>query len=132
MMFVPKTDYRLNDQWHVAGLQGTDSNTVVVENAFVPHHRVYWLERAERTGTLSWATAASERLVYKLPFIPTLGVALVPVAIGSVRSAIAHFEEWTRARIPVYGPERAPLCPARPVPISLWPKPPPPSMRWRG
>lgn len=108
MMFVPKTDYRLSDQWHVAGLQGTDSNTVVIENAFVPRHRVYWLERAERTGT-SPGQQLHPNALYQLPFIPTLGVALVPTVIGSVRSAIAHFEEWTRARIPVYGPNETPL-----------------------
>ena len=72
MMFVPKADYRLNDQWHVAGLQGTDSNTIVVENAFVPHHRVYWLERAERTGT-SPGQQLHPNALYQLPFIPTPG-----------------------------------------------------------
>jgi 3-hydroxy-9,10-secoandrosta-1,3,5(10)-triene-9,17-dione monooxygenase len=107
MMFVPKTDYRLNDQWHVVGMQGTDSNTIVVENAFVPHHRVYWLERAERTGT-SPGQQLHPNALYQLPFIPTLGVSLVPVAIGSARSAIAHFQEWTRTRVPVYGPSDTP------------------------
>ena len=108
MMFVPKSDYRLDDRWHVVGLQGSDSNTVVVENAFVPHQRVYWLERAERTG-ISPGQQLHPNALYQLPFIPTLGVALLPTAIGSARSAITHFQEWTRTRAPVYGPGETPL-----------------------
>ena len=108
MIFVPKADYRVNDQWHVVGLQGSDSNTIVVEDAFVPDHRVYWLERAERTGT-SPGQQMHPNPLYTLPFIPTLGIALVPTAIGSARSAIAHFQEWTQNRIPVYGKSETPL-----------------------
>ena len=92
MLFLPKTDYRLNDQWHVVGMQGTDSNTIVVEDAFVPHHRVYWLERAERTGA-SPGQQLHPGPLYQLPFIPTLGLSLVPAAVGSARSAIAHFQQ---------------------------------------
>ena len=107
MMFVPKTDYRPNDRWHVVGLQGSDSNTIVVEDAFVPHHRVYWLERAERTGT-SPGQQMHPNPLYQLPFIPTLGVALLPTAIGSARSAITHFQEWTQSRVSIYGPSDTP------------------------
>ncbi len=107
MLFLPKTDYRLNDQWHVVGMQGTDSNTIVVEDAFVPHHRVYWLERAERTGA-SPGQQLHPGPLYQLPFIPTLGLSLVPAAVGSARSAIAHFQQWTQTRVPIYGTSDTP------------------------
>ncbi len=101
MFFVPKTDYHLDDQWHVVGMQGTDSNTIVVENAFVPQHRVFWLERSERTGQ-----APGQKLnpgpLYRLPFVPTLGLALVPSAVGSAQAAIAHFQQWIQTRVPIY------------------------------
>ena len=31
--------YRIDDNWHVAGLSGTGSKDIVVESAFVPEHR---------------------------------------------------------------------------------------------
>src|SRR5699024_1414311 len=37
---IPRSDYRIDDVWHVVGLKGTGSNTLVVEDAFVPSHRV--------------------------------------------------------------------------------------------
>jgi len=101
MFFVPKTDYRVDDQWRVVGMQGTDSNTIVVEDVFVPHHRVFWLERAERTGHAPGHKLNSGPL-YRLPFVPSLGLALTPAAVGSARAAIGHFQQWIQTRVPVY------------------------------
>ena len=118
MLFLPKADYRLNDQWHVVGMKGTDSNTIVVEDMFVPHHRVYWLERAERTG-ISPGQQMHPGPLYHLPFIPTLGLALVPVAVGSARSAVAHFQEWIQTRAPIYGTSDTPPPGAASAQIAL-------------
>lgn len=101
MCFLPKSDYRVDDQWHVVGMQGTDSNTIVVEDAFVPHHRIYWLERAQRTGE-SPGHKLNTSSLYRLPFIPTLGIALVPAAVGSARAALTHFQQWIEKRVPIY------------------------------
>lgn len=101
MFFLPKGDYRVDDQWHVVGLQGTDSNTVVVDKAFIPAHRVFWLERAERTGQAPGHQLNPSPL-YRLPFVPTLGLALTPAAVGSARAAIAHFHQWIEGRVPVF------------------------------
>jgi 3-hydroxy-9,10-secoandrosta-1,3,5(10)-triene-9,17-dione monooxygenase len=108
MFFVPKKDYQLNDQWHVAGMQGTDSNTIIVENAFVPQHRVFWLERSQVTGDAP-GYVLNPGALYRLPFIPVLGLALVPASVGSARAAIAQFQQVIEKRVPVYasgGPQQ--------------------------
>src|SRR5215471_13276234 len=99
--FVPKADYQVDDQWHVVGMQGTDSNTIVIEDAFVPRHRVFWLERSQRTGE-SPGHKLNPSPLYRLPFIPTLGLALVPAAVGSARAALTHFQQWIEKRVPIY------------------------------
>jgi 3-hydroxy-9,10-secoandrosta-1,3,5(10)-triene-9,17-dione monooxygenase len=101
MCFLPKEDYQLNDQWRVVGMQGTDSNTIVVDNAFIPHHRVFWLEHSQRTGVSPGHTLNPSPL-YRLPFIPALGLALVPPAVGSARAALDHFRQWIEKRVPIY------------------------------
>ena len=40
VMLVPRRDYRIVDTWHVSGLKATGSQDIVVEDAFVPAHRV--------------------------------------------------------------------------------------------
>lgn len=50
---IPISDYRIDDVWHVVGLRGTGSNTVVVKDAFVPRHR-FLSYRAMNDGTAAW------------------------------------------------------------------------------
>jgi alkylation response protein AidB-like acyl-CoA dehydrogenase len=38
--YVPTSDFDLEDSWYVTGLQGTGSDTVVIEDVFVPERRV--------------------------------------------------------------------------------------------
>ncbi len=38
---LPRSDYRIDDTWHVAGLKATGSKDIVVEDAFVPEHRTH-------------------------------------------------------------------------------------------
>ena len=64
---VPKADYRIEDNWDVLGLRGTGSHDIVVENAFVPAHRIqYTNDHSDvgcpgRTENTSW--------LFRIPFI---------------------------------------------------------------
>ncbi|WP_062993214.1 oxidoreductase [Nocardia anaemiae] len=37
---IPRADFRVEDTWYVAGMRASGSNTIVVEDVFVPEHRV--------------------------------------------------------------------------------------------
>ena len=39
-VLVPHSDYQIVDTWFVSGLRGSGSNDIVVDDVFVPHHRV--------------------------------------------------------------------------------------------
>jgi len=39
-VMVPKGDYKIIDDWDVMGLRGTGSNSVVIDDKFVPDHRI--------------------------------------------------------------------------------------------
>jgi alkylation response protein AidB-like acyl-CoA dehydrogenase len=45
-ILVPKTNYAVEDNWDVMGLIGTGSNDVIVEDLFIPAHRMLTLEQA--------------------------------------------------------------------------------------
>ena len=45
-ILVPRPDYEvLHDTWHVSGMRGTGSKDIVVEDAFVPPHRLLPLSK---------------------------------------------------------------------------------------
>ena len=56
-VIIPKGDYVIEDDWHVVGLAGTGSKDVIVENAFVPSHRLLTLPDAlsgSPPGAAAW------------------------------------------------------------------------------
>lgn len=40
MVSIPKKDFRIEDTWYVAGMRASGSNTIVVDDVFVPEHRL--------------------------------------------------------------------------------------------
>jgi 3-hydroxy-9,10-secoandrosta-1,3,5(10)-triene-9,17-dione monooxygenase len=87
---LPRRDYRIDDNWHVAGLCGTGSKDIVVENAFVPDHRSmsHW-DLALGRAMPGWAlnSAPLYRLPFAAVFINTLSAAVLGAAAG-------FFETW--------------------------------------
>src|SRR3546814_1885089 len=44
--YIPAAELKLEDSWYVTGLQGTGSDTIVVEDVFVPEKRVVHAARS--------------------------------------------------------------------------------------
>ena len=63
---VPRSDYRIDDNWHVAGLSGTGSKDIVVEGAFVPEHRTHRF--IDGFKLQSPGHAVNPAPLYRLPF----------------------------------------------------------------
>ncbi len=86
LVVVPKSDVRIEDTWHVAGMRGTGSNCVVVEDVFVPQHRV--------ANTFAFIEGqydtpyAAEEPVYRGAWQPVLSLVLVGPQLGLGREAL--------------------------------------------
>jgi len=89
---LPRTDYRIDDNWHVAGLAGTGSKDIVVDNAFVPDRRSmsHWDLSLGRTMP-GWElnSAPLYRLPFAVVFINTLTAAVLGAAAGFLDEWIA-------------------------------------------
>ena len=93
---LPKSDYRIEDTWYSMGLQGTGSNDIVVEDAFVPEHRTH-RQTDGFNGTNPGVDKHSEPL-YHLPWAQLFIRVVSTPAIGAARDALALYTELVRGK----------------------------------
>ena len=94
---VPRSDYAIDDNWHVIGLCGTGSKDIVVEDAFVPEYRTH--SYLDAFYLRNPGAAVNDAPLYRLPFGVVFPYALVAPAIGVALGALQGFREHTRSRV---------------------------------
>ncbi|MFE5289985.1 3-hydroxy-9,10-secoandrosta-1,3,5(10)-triene-9,17-dione monooxygenase oxygenase subunit [Nocardia sp. NPDC056611] len=95
---ISRDDYRVEDVWHVVGLRGTGSNTVVVERVFVPEHR--FLSFRTMGELKSPGLEVNPDPVYRMPWgtihPTTISTPIVGMAYGAYAAHVEH--QGTRVR----------------------------------
>ncbi|MFI6037307.1 acyl-CoA dehydrogenase family protein [Streptomyces sp. NPDC051315] len=89
---VPRQDYTYEDTWASLGMRGTGSHTLVLDDVFVPEHRVCLREDAFRGATvgLPGRTPLPNAAVSGLTFVvPVLGAARGALAVAAQLVAVA-------------------------------------------
>ncbi|WP_410874371.1 3-hydroxy-9,10-secoandrosta-1,3,5(10)-triene-9,17-dione monooxygenase oxygenase subunit [Nocardia sp. A7] len=96
---IPRSDYRIDDVWNVVGLRGTGSNTVVVEDVFVPTHR-FLSFRAMSEGRAP-GIEQNPDAVYKMPWgtihPTTISTPIVGMGYGAYEAHVEHQGKRVRA-----------------------------------
>lgn len=95
VFMVPRAETELVDTWQVAGMRGTGSNDMRVEDVFVPAHRAASFVAALEGRSPGQALHGA---MYRQPFIPFLMCEVVPVLVGALRGAAEAFTARTRER----------------------------------
>jgi len=98
---LPSTDYKVEPTWDVVGLVGTASNTVRVEGALVPEHRVLRLMPIAKGG-IPLNPALRESPLYRTQFIPMLATAIYAPSLGGAQRVIELYEDWLKRRVRPY------------------------------
>lgn len=103
-MLVPAADYRIDDVWHTVGLRGTGSNNIVVDDVFVPEHRVLGFTDSFRCACPGQEVNTSP--LYRVPLYSmmttTIATPLVGIAAGAYEAHIEH----QRQRVRVFAGEK--------------------------
>ena len=77
---VPRSDYEIIDDWHVMGLCGTASRTLVFDDVFIPSYRI------EMSGAMTNRYTKGEGLhkgpLWNAGYRATISTALTPVFLG--------------------------------------------------
>ena len=97
---LPRSDYEIDDTWHVSGLAGTGSKDIVVDGAFVPEHRTLsFLDAFTGQGP---GLAVNGGALFRLPFASIFAFAISVPAVGAAQGACDTFRAQMREKRAVY------------------------------
>ena len=99
-VLLPRSDYRIIDNWHVAGLAGTGSKDIVVEGAFVPEHRTHRFLDAYNFQNPGQAVNTGP--LFRLPFGCLFAFCIAVPAIGAARGALDAYRSYMQAKVAAY------------------------------
>jgi 3-hydroxy-9,10-secoandrosta-1,3,5(10)-triene-9,17-dione monooxygenase len=105
LFLVPDHQFSVQDTWHTSGMRATGSNTVVVQNAFVPfEHTLRVTEMRESTTPGAKLNTAP---MFRAPWIYYAGLTFVGPMLGAARGALEDYTKWTAERISLFGSQVA-------------------------
>ena len=88
-LLVKREDYEIIDDWHVFGLAGTGSKSLLIQDAFVPYHRAHSMLDYELDD---------RPINYRFPFAMVFYSSVSSVIIGFAQGAIDVFIEQMQVR----------------------------------
>jgi len=99
---LPRSDYEIvDDSWDVVGLRGTGSKDVVIDDAFVPDHRILEAD-AVMSGQLA-ASAGRTQPLYRIPFWSMFPVGITAATIGICEGALQQHLAYQKDRVLAVG-----------------------------
>ncbi|MFZ3237119.1 MAG: acyl-CoA dehydrogenase family protein [Stellaceae bacterium] len=93
---LPTSEVEIVDNWFVYGLCGTGSKNVIVQDAFVPEHRV--LRFADTRAGRTAGAQHHKNPLYRLPLLVLGASMLASTAVGAAKGAVADYQEMTTGR----------------------------------
>ncbi len=85
-LLVPRSEYEIEDTWHVLGLEGTASNDIIIEKpVFVPNHRIH-----SALDGFNCVNPQDSRL-YSLPWAQVFASCIAAASIGAAKKALKLF-----------------------------------------
>jgi 3-hydroxy-9,10-secoandrosta-1,3,5(10)-triene-9,17-dione monooxygenase len=85
IVLIPMHDLKIEDTWHVVGMRGTGSHTVVADNVLVPPHRALPIDALASGHS---PRTHCEEFVYRESFMPTAIIAVAAPVLGLAQAAL--------------------------------------------
>lgn len=89
-LLTPANQYTIEDNWQVAGLAGTGSKTLVLDNVVVPQHRVLTFPDA-LSGKTPGASALPDQSLFNMPLLTGIASCLAGTAVGAAKGALESY-----------------------------------------
>lgn len=95
-LLLPRRDFRIDDNWYTVGLCGTGSKNIIIDNAFVPAHRM--VSFAALSSGMPPGAALHANPLYRIPFMALIPLSIATPACGIAQSALDDFLAMARGR----------------------------------
>lgn len=95
-VLVPAKDYRIEENWDVLGLIGTGSHDIVLDDVFVPAHRMLTHQQA-LSGSPPGA-GINRGDLFKVPFFAAISICLCAAILGMGQGAVEDYLIGMKAR----------------------------------
>ena len=95
---LPKSDYRVEENWDVLGLRGTGSHDIIVNDVFVPEYRTQRTNDHSDEGCPGRAT--NPGWLYRIPFTQVFQRAVSTACIGALDGAVESFRQRAASQLP--------------------------------
>ena len=99
---VPKSDFKIVDDWHVMGLKGTGSKSVELQGAFVPDHRQLPAIASQMLNTPGMADGTANAPLFRVPFPTIFGACITTPALGAAQRMLDIFVESSKTATSLY------------------------------
>lgn len=97
-LLVPAEAYTIKDTWHVVGLAGTGSKTLVLDQVVVPRHRVLTFPQAT-SGTTPGGQHYGTQGLFNMPLLTGIPSCLASAAVGAAKGALEAYVEQIGTRV---------------------------------
>ncbi len=94
---LPRSDYTIDDTWFVSGLRGTGSKDIMVDNAFVPEHRV--LSQVDMAEGRTPGREVHGTPNFRIPLLSMFPYTLAAPIVGMAQGAVEEFEAHMANRV---------------------------------
>lgn len=101
---VPRSDYRIRDDWYSAALKGTGSKTLVLEDVYVPEHRIESIFALSTGMTRGFGAHGG---IFHAPFMSWFSLGFSAVSLGIAQRVLELFTDKVKSRVRAYTGARA-------------------------
>lgn len=102
LYIIHKDDTELIKDWDTIGLRGTGSNTVKVDDVYVPGHLVFPVKRVVDGAVAPEGKFEKDYLLFNVPYMAYFLSGFSQIAIGGLQRLVYDFEEKTKSRVRIY------------------------------
>lgn len=98
---LPRSDYQIRDDWFAAGMKGSGTKTLIIDNVRVPEHRIQKAKDMMEGKSAGFGLYPDSKIFYS-PYRPYFASGFSTVSLGVAERMLEVFREKTKGRVRAY------------------------------